>query len=639
MSGEPDNLGKVDLVGQVVDQKYKVLALLGRGGMGAVYLAHHLRLNKNVALKTFVSASLSDDIRLRFKREAQSIAKLQQKNIVQIFDFGVADGGLPYYTMEHLDGESVSERLERKGVLDAEEALYVFSELCQGLAYCHKNGVIHRDIKPGNIFLELRSSTNDSIAAVKLVDFGIVTLTDNAVLPNQKLTAAGTVFGSPLYMSPEQSMGRPVDARADIYSSGCALFEMLTGKPPFRAASALATMLCHQEVLAPSLASVRGDRDYPQWLEALVARLLTKDPSHRLQSMDEALDIISSYERSDGHSSKSEIDSQSAIRPVFEIIMALGALFLLVGVGLVVYASWRPTEPVAQVQKKSIEPLSLSQYRLPARRKGFIYFRFPQSEIGKIGQGNDRKFVAACGDVEIPEGAFVFFRAGIATYEKPELLKGFAADDLHALIFDDDVSVQWNDRTAHNMEHLTSLKKVIFRGSKFSLAAVNSLNKLPNLVDLGLADSSLTTDEILKLNCLPRLQSLVVSGLKNVRPLLVVLAGSKNLFHLTAQNSHINDSDMAIVCTMHSLIHLNFEVNDVTAAGIKNLVKLSDLRELNLSENPIDTSALSTMLKLQPTMRVSMPSTFWTAKTYYPMAKRFGPTKVNTVPAEFTEKP
>jgi serine/threonine protein kinase len=135
VSDEPADNSQVDLVGQIIDQKYKVLALLGRGGMGAVYLAHHLTLDKDVALKTFATTSLPDETKQRFKREARALGKLQHKNIVEVFDFGIASGGLPYYTMEHLDGESVAERIARKGPLDTNEAIYVFSELCHGLLF------------------------------------------------------------------------------------------------------------------------------------------------------------------------------------------------------------------------------------------------------------------------------------------------------------------------------------------------------------------------------------------------------------------------------------------------------------------------------------------------------------------------
>lgn len=638
MTGEPADPSKVDskidLVGQVIDQKYKVLALLGRGGMGAVYLAHHLQLNKDMALKTFATANLNEEIRQRFKREAQALGKLKHKNIVQVFDFGIAEGGLPYYTMEHLDGESVAERIARKGMLDLTEALYVFSELCQGLLLCHKNGVVHRDIKPANIFLELRSSTSDAIAAVKLVDFGIAALSATASA-GQQLTAAGTVFGSPLYMSPEQSLGEKVDARSDIYSSGCALFEMLTGKPPFRAKTALATMLMHQEAQPPSLVEAGGlgpEQSYPDWLEQLVAELLAKAPSARPQSLSQVLDVIGeqaklSDSQSQGRSKLSSSGGQSSgpSDRRFKVFLSTGILTL---VALVVFFcaqsfSFRLHPPEAV--KTDITPRSeVGAYRLPPKRSGFIRFQFPDREIGKIGQGDENKCVPACGVVEIADGPAVVFRAGQAICDQPELLRGFGANDLFAVLFEAGLTGDWNDKTAASIEHLTSLKKVIFAGSKFSPAAIDSLNKLPELIDLGLSDSTLTGEDLLRLNNLSKLESIVMSGTKNASPAIARLAQHNSLHHFTAQDCQLGDNDMQAIGGMTMLLTLNIEENSVTPKCLPVLLKLASLKELSLIANPIDQSALAVMLKLKTPMKINMPSSFWNDRTIAPMEKRFG---------------
>lgn len=641
MSGELADNSQVDLVGQVIDQKYKVLALLGRGGMGAVYLAHHLTLDKDVALKTFATTSLSDETKQRFKREAQALGKLKHRNIVQVFDFGIANG-LPYYTMEHLDGESVAERIARNGPLNIEEAIYVFSELCHGLSFCHKNGVVHRDIKPGNIFLELQSSTSDDIAGVKLVDFGIAALADTAVGEIQKLTAAGTVFGSPLYMSPEQSMGLKVDARSDIYSSGCALFEMLTGKPPFRAATAFATMLCHQDVPAPTLAEAGGleqEQTYPDWLEELVGELLAKDPAVRPQSFSEVLDVMGEHTKQLNSQSLSlkrisEPASQSkgAIDGRFKVFLLILVLPLFaLGTFLAVpqFNSLPPQSPVSVQQDKVPVPV-VGGYRIPSTRAGVICFKFPDKEIGRIGQGDEKNCIPACGVVEIKDGPAVVFRAGQAICDRPELLQGFGANDLFAVLFDVGVTGDWNDKTVASIEHLTSLKKVIFSSSKFSPAAINSLNKLPRLIDLGLSDSTLTGEDLLKLNCLQRLESLVVSGMKNVSPAIASLAKQNSLFHFTAQGCQLGNDHMQAIGCMTMLLTLNIEDNSITAKGLPVLLKLPNLKELNLCANRIDQSALPVMLKIKTPMTINMPSSFWTDQTTAPMEKRFGALYLNS---------
>ncbi|MFA7341342.1 MAG: protein kinase [Candidatus Obscuribacterales bacterium] len=644
MSGESEDLAKVnlDLVGRIVDQKYKVLALLGRGGMGAVYLAHHLRLDKDVALKTFTTTNLSDETKQRFKREAQALGKLQHKNIVQVFDFGIADGGLPYCAMERLDGESVAERIARKGALNVAEALYIFSELCQGLLFCHKNGVVHRDIKPANIFLELQSSTSDAIAGVKLVDFGIAALSATASA-GQQLTAAGTVFGSPLYMSPEQSMGLRVDGRSDIYSSGCALFEMLTGKPPFRAATAFATMLCHQEVPAPTLVEAGGleqEQTYPDWLEELVAELLAKDPAARPQSFSEVLDVIGEHTKQlDSHSPSPERlspaagQSKGAIDGRFKVFLLIVVLPLFaLGTFLAVpqFNSLPLQSPVSVQPDKVPVPLVVGAYRLPSKRAGFIRFQFPDKKIGEIGQGDESKCIPACGVIEIADGPAVVFRAGQAICDQPELLRGFGSSDLFAVLFEDGIAGNWNDKTVASIEHLSSLKKVIISGGKFSPAAVDSLNKLPGLIDLGLSDSALTGEEMLGLKCLAKLQSFVVSETKNASPLIANLAQHNSLVHFTAQDCQLGDDDMQAIGGMTMLLTLNIEENSITAKCLPVLLKLVNLKELNLFANPIDQSALPVMLKIKTPMTISMPTSFWTTETIAPMEKRFGATNLNS---------
>jgi len=560
---------------------------------------------------------------------------------VQVFDFGIAEGGLPYYTMEHLDGESLAERIARKGMLDVAEALYVFSGLCQGLLVCHENGVVHRDIKPANIFLELRSSTSDAIVAVKLVDFGIAALSATASV-GQQLTVAGTVFGSPLYMSPEQSVGDKVDARSDIYSSGCALFEMLTGKPPFRAATAFATMLCHQEVPAPTLVEACGLEQvqaYPDWLEELVAELLAKDPAERPQSFSEVLEVMGEHTKQlNSHLPSPELLSTAASQSkgaidgrfkVYLLILVLPLFALGVFLALQQASSPRPDSSMS-VQPGEVPVPALGTYRLRPKRSGFICFQFPDREIGRIGQGDEKNCRPACGVVEIEDGPAVVFRAGQAICDQPELLRGFGANDLFAVRFDDGVSGDWGDKSLVSIEHITSLRKVIVSRGKFSLAAINSLNKLPGLIDLDLSDSTLTGEDLLKLNCLPKLQSFVVSGTKNASPLITSLAQHNSLLHFTAQGCRLRDDDMQAIGGMTMLLKLNIEDNSITAKCLPELLKLVNLQELSLIANPIDQSALAVMLKLKTPMTIDMPSSFWNAQTIKPMEKRFGANHLNS---------
>ncbi|HNG74283.1 MAG TPA: serine/threonine-protein kinase [Candidatus Obscuribacter sp.] len=271
--------------GTVIDGKFRVLSLLGEGGMGAVYRVQHLMLGKDVALKTFSRSALTEENFLRFQREARALAKLNHANIVAVYDCGLSQEGIPYYTMEVLGGCSLAEKIKKDGSLAAGESVHLFQQLCRGLNLAHSKGIVHRDIKPGNIFLTTGGGADADVLS-KIVDFGIMGLTD-ASAAGQRLTAGGAVFGSPLYMSPEQSSGAPVTVRSDVYSLGCTLFEALTGVPPFRGGSAVETIAMHRSSPLPTLRESSGGKAFPPELEQLVARMLEKAPQARPADMKE----------------------------------------------------------------------------------------------------------------------------------------------------------------------------------------------------------------------------------------------------------------------------------------------------------------------------------------------------------------
>jgi len=274
-----------DMANVILDSKFQILNLLGQGGMGAVYRARHLNLDKDIALKTFKTRNTSVQAIERFNREVRAVAKLDHPNIIQVFDSGITEQNQPYYTMELLHGEALDERLKAVGCLDLEEALAVFLQVADGLRSAHNNGIVHRDLKPANIFLAKQTGGK---TVAKLVDFGIAKLADGST-PSQFATAAGTVFGSPLYMSPEQSRGLEVDKRSDIYSFGCTMYEALVGRPPHVGGNAFETMILHQTAAPLRISDVAPLQNFPPMLEAIVSRLLSKDPDHRPQTFDEII--------------------------------------------------------------------------------------------------------------------------------------------------------------------------------------------------------------------------------------------------------------------------------------------------------------------------------------------------------------
>lgn len=269
--------------GDLVGENYRIIEFIGEGAMGKVYRTKHELMPREYALKILNEKDITENSWRRFQVEAQAIARLSHPNVVTIYNLGVHNGTLPYYVMDLLDGETLYDRLNREENLEYKDALPLFMETCDGLGYAHKKGIVHRDIKPQNIVI-LKQQENGAI--VRIVDFGIAKLAETKDPKNQMLTQMGEVFGTPFYMSPEQSMGERVDGRSDIYSLGCTLYETLCGTPPYRGINAGETMLMHQDAPIPSIQKACGYQEIPEDLEIVINKMLAKAPMDRYQSME-----------------------------------------------------------------------------------------------------------------------------------------------------------------------------------------------------------------------------------------------------------------------------------------------------------------------------------------------------------------
>jgi serine/threonine protein kinase len=276
-------------IGKTIADRYEILDLAGKGGMSVVYRAKHLLTQKIVALKLMHPHLLADDNAVRrFQQEAKAASRLHHPNAISVEDMGVTEDGQPFLTMDYLDGLPLSDVIKTWGKMDPERCIHIFVQVCAALAHAHEQRIVHRDLKPSNVML-VRSDENPDF--VKVVDFGIA-----KILPEGgevlKLTATGDVFGSPLYMSPEQCMGHQLDARSDIYSMGCLMYEALTGKAPHEGNNALETMYKHTNLAAPSLAEIDADPRLIQRLDHILQKCMAKVPEQRYQSMLELKDDL-----------------------------------------------------------------------------------------------------------------------------------------------------------------------------------------------------------------------------------------------------------------------------------------------------------------------------------------------------------
>jgi len=363
-------------VGDVINGRFRVERVLGRGGMGVVVQAMHLPLQEYVAVKLLrAEAAQNERSRARFLREARASARLRSEHVVRLMDFGLYENGSPVIVMEYLEGSDLGARLDGYGRLSVDDTVEYLLQAAEGIAEAHAHGLVHRDLKPGNLFV---SRTTDGSALVKVLDFGVSKLSAQVenTAESARLTGASSVVGSPAYMSPEQLSGEATDARTDIWALGVIVFECLTEELPFQGGTVPQLFSAILNDKPPSIEFYR--KDVPSCLQALVDSCLQKTPSarcpdtasfaarlveaaptpHRLLRVECIARLASIAAESDRPqpplasehpegavwTRKRAVHRASRLKPR---IFVVGAASLVVGVGLFTWTQTRITHPVA----------------------------------------------------------------------------------------------------------------------------------------------------------------------------------------------------------------------------------------------------------------------------------------------------
>lgn len=268
-------------------ERYEVLSVIGKGGMGTVYKVFDRETEKILAIKVLQSDLAGDQTALRrFEQEAAAAAQLEHNNLVSVFGYGKTESAAPYLVMDYLEGESLSSILRDEGCLEPARSLNIFQQICEALLHAHEKGVIHRDIKPANVIV---SKTDSGVETARVVDFGIAKILPVSNRETHNLTETRQVFGSPHYMSPEHCLGFKMDERSDIYSLGCLMYEILTGNPPFPESDAIQVVIKHINDEAKAFSGDLSDDPVRKKMESVVLKCLEKEQSDRYQTVGEVL--------------------------------------------------------------------------------------------------------------------------------------------------------------------------------------------------------------------------------------------------------------------------------------------------------------------------------------------------------------
>lgn len=399
-------------------ERYQVLEKIGQGGMGIVYRVMDNLINKTLAIKVMRHDLATDNAAVRrFEHEAESAAALTHANIVAVYGHGVSKQDAPYLVMDYLAGTSLQQLLKQDSTLNPHRALDLFIEIAEACQYAHEKGVVHRDLKPSNIII---TKGENDVGGVKIVDFGIAKTAAAVSRETQNLTQEGEVLGSPDYMSPEQCLGFNVDARSDIYSLGCLMYEALVGVPPFQGSNPIQTIAKHLNEPLDSVAQSLKKTSLPKGLDAVILQCLKKDAEQRYQSMNELkndLQAVQSGRKPAAHTEKSS-------RPVLSAGQTLVAAAVITLLSICGYAGFNTFE--AQLHSASYSGVQQDQTALAA----FIFlvaacvigascWQSCRRQLRKINSGNaraDRRwlllltscFAIACFSI-LPISAFIGF--------------------------------------------------------------------------------------------------------------------------------------------------------------------------------------------------------------------------------------
>ena len=560
--------------------------------MGVVYRVRQIFLKKDFALKTMDNHSMSEVAIRRFQHEARTACAVDHPNIIAVHDFGLLDEQIPFLVMEIAEGETLGERLKRSGCLTVDEAAPIFVQVCFGLAYAHELGVVHRDIKPNNIML-LHNLTPGTEGSVKIVDFGIAKFAQHEGGEIQALTRTGEIFGSPIYMSPEQCGGQRVDLRADIYSLGCVLFESLAGTPPFIAENALGTMIKHQTAPAPTLKEASLGREFPQAMEQIVATMLAKSPAARYQNLGIAAHDLAAIQRGEAIPIRTvqlkpddKEKTLSISRNNLYAVLAFMALISASVIGVIAYVypetayffhnDRNKNSPLNQVNSKT-EAIPEEHTPVFSLRDGKVM----DSALDHVPSTDELAKKLAR-----PDGVLKLRNCTLTD----ETFKQIAASS--SICYVDLMWTHYSNESLARLAKLPHLTQILLTTTNFSDSGANALSKCKFLSKIEANWADLSDDGVCKLAALPALRRLDVAGSRMTDKSLVCLGKSKKLVNLNLRNTGgITNQGLESLVKTHLQV-LNLEGTPIDDRGIAYLFKMRDLEKVMLNKTKVTVDGI-----------------------------------------------
>ena len=599
--------------GTIVAERYEIVSQIGAGGMGLVYRVKQIFVQKDFAMKTLSRTHMSAIALRRFQQEAKTTFSIDHPSIVSVKDFGLIAGETPYLVMELLKGETLAERIKTKGKLTLDEAIPLFVQVCFGLAYAHDLGIVHRDVKPGNIMI-LLGVPSGADGSVKIVDFGIAKFVGHEGGEIQALTRTGEIFGSPLYMSPEQCSGYRVDHRSDIYSLGCVLFEALTGNPPFMGDNALSTMMKHQSEPPPTLKEGTLGESFPKEAEAIVQRMLAKQPAERYSSIGEVANALGALKRGDkslqrsggistvGSASNANNGSLISRQP----LIAIGAIaaILIVSIALFALGSgfFRPSPTTSATTVST--PAAPTSSNSAATAQGFGAENNKEADLFMeqvtARKGKEARSIEIRDQLEASRATHTLTLIDSKLTEKQFEAIGREAG-LKKLVLR---GCKFENSSLRHLTNLTQLKELVVAASSFNNEGAAWVGKcksldtlfadhtnidddgmhrlvaLPRMTNLGLAHTWIADAGLAEIAKLPRLDALDVSEDKSITLDGLKQLTGKRLLSLELEGYPLDDAGLAIVATLPRVIQVNLCRTNITASALDRLCSKPSLRKV-----------------------------------------------------------